>query len=413
MPKFPLTWKSTRLADAATWLSGGTPSTSNRRLWDGDIPWISASSLKSFDLTDSERRVTALGALSGSRVVPPGTTLLIIRGMSLKTEVRVGIAARELAFGQDCKALIPAPGIHPRFLTYAIAAQEDQILRMVDEAGNGTGRLPSDQLRELQIGIPPIAEQRKIVEILDSVDESIRTTERLIAKKYQIRTGLVVNLLAALEVGGASTSPISSLGKNFAPTLRTGPFGSLLKGSDWCETGTPVITIGSLGVGEIYNDELLHISEKKADLLSNYRVAEGDIVFSRVADVGRSVVIDRSQQGWVMSSNLLCISVDKNKVLPEYLQLALSHSPVLRSQIRGKTNSGGRDVVSVGVLGSLQIRLPTASGQMKVAKAATQSQAEIKILQAQLSNQLRLKVGLMHDLLMGRVHVNAGEGFAA
>ena len=64
--------------------------------------------------------------------------------MSLKTEFRVGVTERQVAFGQDCKAIIPAPGIDGKFLALALKARSRQILAMVDEAGHGTGRLPTD-----------------------------------------------------------------------------------------------------------------------------------------------------------------------------------------------------------------------------------------------------------------------------
>jgi type I restriction enzyme S subunit len=87
--------------------------------------------------------------------------------MSLKTEVRMGITQREVAFGQDCKALIAAHGINRIFLFFAVAAQKDAILSMVDEAGHGTGRLSTDLLARLEILLPPPAEQQRIVDAIE------------------------------------------------------------------------------------------------------------------------------------------------------------------------------------------------------------------------------------------------------
>jgi type I restriction enzyme, S subunit len=195
MNRFPSDWQTIHMKEAATWLSGGTPSTSNPQYWDGDIPWISAASLKNFRVFDSERRVTSLGAAHGTRLIPEGTTIFVVRGMSLKNEFRVGITCREVAFGQDCKALIPAAGVYPPFLAFAVAGQASSILKMVDEAGHGTGRLPTDQLLNLPIGIPPIFEQKRIVEILDTADDAIQSAERLITKLEQAKQGLRHDLL--------------------------------------------------------------------------------------------------------------------------------------------------------------------------------------------------------------------------
>lgn len=147
-------WSELALGDTAKWLSGGTPRTSEPSYWGGDIPWISAVSLKTPWLHESERSVTELGAQNGTRLVPKGSILFVVRGMSLTTEFRVGVAQREVAFGQDCKALIPHVGIDSSTLFLAIRAQSAKILGMVDLAGHGTGRLVTERVANLRVRLP-------------------------------------------------------------------------------------------------------------------------------------------------------------------------------------------------------------------------------------------------------------------
>lgn len=170
-PPLPDGWTISTLGAVARWYSGGTPRTTNSNYWGGDIPWISAASLKRFRIRDSERRVTEAGAQNGTRLVPRGTTLFVVRGMSLKQEFRIGIAEREVAFGQDCKALIAKPGLDSYFLAYALAGRSDAILALVDEAGHGTGRLSTDLMQALEIYLPPVGEQRRIGAFLRSLDD--------------------------------------------------------------------------------------------------------------------------------------------------------------------------------------------------------------------------------------------------
>ncbi|MFI1487655.1 restriction endonuclease subunit S [Streptomyces sp. NPDC020747] len=147
-------WPEIALSDTAKWMSGGTPTTSEPSYWDGDIPWISAASLKSPWLDDSERKVTRLGAKNGTRLVPTGTIIFVVRGMSLTSEFRVGLTQREVAFGQDCKALIPHPGIDPVVLLLALRSRTKEILGLVDTAGHGTGRLGTDRIEKLRVRLP-------------------------------------------------------------------------------------------------------------------------------------------------------------------------------------------------------------------------------------------------------------------
>lgn len=147
-------FRSLPLGDAARWLSGGTPNTREASYWGGSLPWISALSLKSPWIDDSERKLTSAGAANGTRTVPADTTIFVVRGSSLKTEFRVGITQYEVAFGQDCKALIPLPNIDAHILFHAIKSKTLEILDMVDETSIGAGRLSTDLISKLEIRIP-------------------------------------------------------------------------------------------------------------------------------------------------------------------------------------------------------------------------------------------------------------------
>ena len=172
-------WSTSTLGACADWFSGGTPRTSVPDYWGGDIPWISASSLHDFYVSDSERRVTRLGVENGTRLMPENTVLCVIRGMSLKTEFRVGIARRPVAFGQDCKALVAKDGIDPLFLANAMRARAEEILQLVDEASHGTGRLETGALQGVEILLPPLPEQRAIARILGALDDKIELNRRM------------------------------------------------------------------------------------------------------------------------------------------------------------------------------------------------------------------------------------------
>ncbi|WP_162320844.1 restriction endonuclease subunit S [Nesterenkonia haasae] len=175
-----MSWATVRFGDAGRWLSGGTPRTSEPTYWGGDLPWLSAASLTEFRIRDAERRVSRLGAENGTRLVPPGTLLMVVRGMSLKTEFRMGITDREVAFGQDCKAVLPHERFDPLFLAYAVRAQSREVLDLVDEAGHGTGRLQMDLLQELPIPSPPKHEQRGIAATLGALDDKIDSNRRAV-----------------------------------------------------------------------------------------------------------------------------------------------------------------------------------------------------------------------------------------
>lgn len=199
-------WAMVPLHQLARWLSGGTPRTSVAEYWCGEIPWISAASLQTFYIRASHRNVTQLGAENGTRVVPPGTTIFVVRGMSLVSEFRVGVTKVEVAFGQDCKALVPYGGVDPYFLAYAVKAQTPTILDLVESAGHGTGRLPTDRIINLCVPVPSKEnEQRKTVGVLRALDDKIAVNDRIVGDAEQLM------VLLGRGSGGESVVPLSEL----------------------------------------------------------------------------------------------------------------------------------------------------------------------------------------------------------
>lgn len=316
------------------------------------------------------------------------------------------------------------------YLFYCLLLPETQqkIYRRI--TGSAQPGLNSQFVRAVDIPIREIAQQQKIARILQTIDRAIEQTEALIDKYQQTKAGMMHDLFTrGIGPDGQlrppreqaphlyQQTPIGWIPKEWEartlrdmarpgiPHIKTGPFGSSLKGEHWVSEGVPVITIGALGEGEFIYDELLFITERYADTLVEYQMKAGEVVFSRVADVGRSVVIESSQEGWVMSSNLMRIHLDSGKANPYYLQSLLSFDSRVKSQIRCKVNSGGRDVANSEVLNSLVFAWPKIEEQAEIVSRASSINSKISKERELLDKLRKEKSGLMHDLLTGKVPV--------
>lgn len=167
------------LERVADFSSGGTPSKTNSAYWDGDIPWVSAKDMKSPRLQDTEDHISEIGLANGSRLAPAGSTLVLVRGMTLLNDVPMCIASRDMAFNQDIKALTPKRGVIGTYLNYALRAAKPQLLAAVDLAGHGTGKLPTDILKSIRIWLPDARAQQKIACVLDALDDKIELNRRM------------------------------------------------------------------------------------------------------------------------------------------------------------------------------------------------------------------------------------------
>ena len=194
MFQWPSKWHWGTLDEFVQFRSGGTPNKQHEASWGGVIPWITAKDLKSLQLTDSIDHVTKIGAAK-IRGIEAGSVLILVRGMALHKDVPIGLATCFLTFNQDVKALVPNKQLEPQFLLYYLLSKKNELLRNVENAGHGTGRLNTELLRSLQIPIPPLSEQRCIVNILATWDRAIETTKSLVAKKSKTLNVLSRELL--------------------------------------------------------------------------------------------------------------------------------------------------------------------------------------------------------------------------
>ena len=172
-------WEPTTLGSVVDLLSGGTPSKRRADYWNGTFPWVSAKDMKQFRLPDTEDHLTEEGVANGTRIAPRGSVLLLTRGMTLLNDIPVCVIQRPMAFNQDVKALRPTEAVDDEFLPYLILGNKHRLLRMVDLAGHGTGRLNSEELRALDFPLPPLEEQRAIARVLGALDDKIELNRRM------------------------------------------------------------------------------------------------------------------------------------------------------------------------------------------------------------------------------------------
>lgn len=422
-------WVESPLAELANIVSGGTPSRDVPAYWGGEIPWVTPTDItacRTNYLEQTEDTISKQGLLgSSAKLLPAGAILLTSRAsIGLSKIARVPVTTN-----QGFKSLVPKQGIDGTFLFYQTQRLRGAFERFA--AGSTFLEINKKDTERILLPHPTNAvEQKKIATILTGIDTAIEKTEALIAKYQQIKAGLMYDLFTRGVLPNGQLRPpreqapelyqetaigwiprewvvagLAAKGRPGTHWIRTGPFGSALKGEHWRTHGHPVITIGALGEGVFTDDELLFVESRDAARLVDFQLKAGDVVFSRVADVGRSVVVRAEQAGWIMSSNLMRIAVDENRARPDLVQMALASDSRIKAQIRARVNSGGRDVANSDVLNQLRFVWPDIEEQDRIIARADLAGRRITSEQLKRSNLLAQKQGLMHDLLTGKIPV--------
>lgn len=379
--------------DVGKWLSGGTPSTNEPSFWGGEIPWVSSGSLLDFNIDATERRVTPLGALNGTRLVGPNTILMVVRGMSLKTEFRMGITRRTVAFGQDCKALIAGAGVDPLFLAYAIRAQTASILDSVDQAGHGTGRLNTDQLFARTLGLPNLQEQRGIAATLGALDDKIESNRRL--------SKLAIDLARTLLSQGSRL-------------VRVGDVADVVRGLSYAGAGLsdgghgrakPMINLANFSTEGWLKPEGLKYYE--GDHQARHEVQAGDLVVANTDLTQQRVILGRpalaspalSGALFTHHTSLIRFSSHPEYRLPLWAQL---NSWAFRKRAEGFATGTTVAALPASAILDFEFSVPGNAQLVEVGEELLE-----KVWAAESENQrmIALRDALLPELLSGRLRV--------
>ena len=333
----------------------------------------------------------------------------------------------EAAYSTDTYVLGTKENICPKFMYYVLLFLK-QYIDINYFQGSGLKHLQKKDFKRHEIIIPGSKdEQQRIADALSKLDDSLSQTQSLIDKYELIKRGLMQDLLTlGIDKKGNvrsekthkfKDSPLGRIPEewecatfkdvagNISDYIKTGPFGSSLKGEHWRETGVPVITIGALGEDEFISDNLLFISQEKANELYKYSLKEGDILFSRVADVGRSLIIDKNHVGWIMSSNFMRLRIDTDIINPIIIYLNIKFCGQFKTQINRNVNSSGRAVTNTSILNSLLIPKMDKYEQERIVNTYMRLVATHEAMAREQHSLYNQKQGLLSDLLTGKVRI--------
>ena len=160
----PENWKWVRLGSIGDWGAGATPSRANPMYYGGNIPWVKTGDLNDDYINTVPESITQLALDSTSvRINPVGSILIAMYGATIG---KLGILNIPATTNQACCACIPI-GIFNRYLFYLLMSHKR---RFTEKAvGGAQPNISKEKIVTTLIPLPPLAEQKRIVAMLDAV----------------------------------------------------------------------------------------------------------------------------------------------------------------------------------------------------------------------------------------------------
>src|SRR5665647_1244666 len=184
------------IGDLVTIVGGGTPTRTKAEFYGGGVPWVTPKDMKTWDITESQVMLTEDGVnQSPAKVIEPNAVLVVVRSGILRHTLPIAVNRVPVTLNQDMKALICEPGLHPDYLARYLKWRAPEILDRV--RATTADNFPVATLRQLEIPVPALQEQRRVAAILDQADRLQGLRRVVLAGFRELRCSLFRSLFDA------------------------------------------------------------------------------------------------------------------------------------------------------------------------------------------------------------------------
>ena len=370
MISFPAEWVETTLDNIADWGSGGTPSRKNEDYYGGDIPWVKTGDLGEKIIKKPSEYITELGLKNSSaKLFPKGAVAIAMYGATIGKASILGIDATT---NQACAVGNPKPNVTTsEFLYYFLLNEKDVFV--AKGKGGAQPNISQGLIKEHVVYLPPVAEQKEIVDRLDILLAQVEATQARLARIPDIIKQFRQSVLAAAVSGkltkewiGISTSKRTYLTLNdVGIEVKTGPFGSVLHKSDYLTGGIPIINPMHISEGKITPSLNMSISKEKFEELAAWQLRKNDVIIGRRGEMGRAAVVNTD--GHLLCGTGSMILRVTDNALPKYLEIIL-RSPVAVDYFN--SSSVGSTMVNLNqkIIKNLKVYFPEIEEQTEIVR---------------------------------------------
>ncbi len=352
-----------RLGDVCETTSGGTPARSKAEFYEGGIiPWVKSGEVAQGLVTATEEHITELGLKNSSAKLFPINTVLV--AMYGATTGEVGLLKIPATTNQAVCGVLPNDRFVPVFLFYVLRALKDEMKQL---AGGGAQPNISQQIiRDLEIPLPPLEEQRRIV-------AEIEGYQKVLDGARQILAGYIPRVEISADW----------------PVIEIAEVAEFKNGVNYSKesAGTGMKVLGVRHFQSHVGAPLDDLDEINPDgVLSDGHVLEdGDLIFVRSNGskelVGRCLLVKTNGLRLTHSAFTIRMRLDRKRCEPKFYALLL-RLPEFRAQMMG----GGANIqnLSQDILKAIEIPLPPMSEQRRIVAELDAEAAQMEAVRALL-----------------------------
>lgn len=330
--------------------SGGTPDSTNRQYWDGDVYWATLADLPQEEritiLNDTKRKITELGLKKSSAKVLPINSVIV---SSRATIGRIAITKVPSATNQGFKNIIikDLKKVNPVYLANILTQKIDEMKNL--SSGGTFKEISKTNFSTIKITLPPINIQDEIVEEIENYQKIVDGAKKVVSNwKPKVDIDSKWDKVKLKDICDFENG---DRGVNYPSKLHR------------VNLGIAFINAGHLTDQGIDMDNMDYISKERFDLLSGGKVKPDDILFCLRGSLGKYAKVENIQEGAIASS--LVIIRSKGRILVDFLMAYLG-SKLFSDMISGSKNGVAQPNLSVSSVRNFEIPLPSLEIQKQI-----------------------------------------------
>lgn len=375
-PEFSGEWVTKSINDLAVVIGGGTPDTTVKSYWDGEIQWFTPSEIGKNKYVDSSlRTITEVGLNNSSaKLLPPNTILLSSRA----TIGECSLSLRECATNQGFQCLV-SKKCNVDFLYYLIQTKKKDLIRK--SCGSTFLEISANEVRKIQVSVPSDVEQQKIAELLSLIDERIATQNKIIEDLKKLKSAIIHRCYSSQT----NMIPLSELLKQCSDRNRSGSDLQVLSVSN---------KYGFIAQSDQFEDR-----EVASDDTSNYKVVKKGMFAYNPAriNVGSIALYEMDSNG-IVSPMYVCFTT-KSELLPSYLKYYFA-SQTFKHEMYKRLEGSVRLCLTFEELCNIEIHLPSIEQQKNISKYISKIENNLSLVDSIFSKYQQQRRYLLSQMFI-------------
>ena len=371
-------WEIKKLGEVCNIIGGGTPSKKNSEFYNGNIYWATVRDMKSSSISDTEFKITDEAvAQSSTNIVPRGNVIIATRvGLG-----KVCVNENDTAINQDLRGIIPKQIIQldNNYLFHWFKSISHLIV--AEGKGATVQGVTLPYIKNIEIPLPPLSEQQRIVSILDKVfaaiDKAKANAEQNLKNAYEVFDSYLQEIFDKKD----ESWNVRSL-KELTTKIGSGatPRGGR---ESYKKEGISLVRSMNVHDWEFKNEKLAYIDNKQAKELEGVTLQENDVLLNITgASVARCCIIPKKYLPARVNQHVSIIRPKKDVLDANFLNLLLT-SKHYKDQLLFIGEQGStRQAITKAQIEAFKIIFPDYKQQQSIVNKLDALRAETQKLEA-------------------------------